>query len=49
MNKVKKFTSFEEMKSFEDKKISNLSSLKKHSAFKKLIIEIAKINKEKLK
>lgn len=35
------------MKSFEFKKTNDLSGLKKHSAFKKLIKEIAKVNKEK--
>ena len=49
MNKVKKFESFEELKSNEIKPIKKGASLKKHTDFKKVMEEIraAKINQDR--
>jgi hypothetical protein len=44
MNTVKKFTSFDEMKSCENKTAKYASSLKKHNDFEKIIMEI-RLNK----
>ena len=43
MNKVKKFTTFEELKSCESKTEKNVSSLKKHNEFEKVIMYIRSI------
>ena len=40
MNKVKKFTTFEELKFCEPNAKKNASSLKKHNDFEMLIMEI---------
>lgn len=40
MNKVKKYATFEELKSSENKTIKQVSSLKKHNDFEKVIMEI---------
>jgi hypothetical protein len=46
MKSVKKFKSFQELKSSEDKKIAEPSSLKQHIVFEKLIAEIRKVKKQ---
>jgi len=43
MNSVKKFTTFDELKSCESRKLTYASSLKKHNDFEKLIIDIRSI------
>lgn len=43
MNVVKKFTTFDELKSCENKAGSYALSLKKHNDFKKVIMEIRSI------
>ena len=40
MKTVKKFTTFEDLKSYESKTTKNIVSLKKHKVFKKIIMEI---------
>ena len=40
MNSVKKFATFEEMKSFENKAIQSVLCLEKHNNFKKVILDI---------
>ena len=40
MNTVKKFTTFDELKSCKSKKLKKSSSLKKHNDFEKVILEI---------
>ena len=40
MKAVKKFTTFDELKSCEIKTVKYASSLKKHKAFEKVIIDI---------
>jgi hypothetical protein len=54
MSTVKKFTTFEELKSSENKSTNPVSRLKKHNAFKKLMIDIRSAktlqdNSEKIK
>ena len=46
MKTVKKFKSFKEQKSSEDKKIAEPSSIKHHIDFEKLIAEIRKVKKQ---
>ena len=43
MKTVKKFTTFDELKSCESKTMKDASSLKKHDAFKKVILDIRAI------
>ena len=43
MNSVKKFTTFDELKSCERKSMKYASSLKKHKAFEKVIMNIRHI------
>ncbi len=43
MNAVKKFTTFDELKSCENKTLKYASSLKKHNDFKKMIMDIRSI------
>jgi hypothetical protein len=43
MNKVKKFTTFDELKSCESKTVKYASALKKHEDFEKVIMEIQAI------
>lgn len=43
MNTVRKFTTFDELKSCENKTAKYSSSLKKHNAFEKVIMEIRSI------
>ena len=40
MNTVRKFTSFDELKSCESKPVNRASRLKKHRDFEKVIMEI---------
>ena len=47
MKAVKKFATFDEMKSCESKTIDYASSLKKHQIFEKVIKEIMSINTRK--
>lgn len=42
---VKKFTSFDELKSSESEIVDSLSSLKKHVGFEKAIMEIKSVGK----
>lgn len=43
MNTVRKFTTFDDLKSCENKTVKFESSLKKHNAFEKVIMEIRSI------
>ena len=43
MNAVKKFTTFDELKSCENKTSKDTSSLRKHNDFEKVIMEIRSI------
>lgn len=43
MKVVKKFTTFEELKACEGKKVNNASSFKMHNDFKKVIMDIRSI------
>ncbi len=47
MNTLKKFASFEEMKSYESKPVKVASSLKKHNDFEKVIVAIRSAKKLK--
>ncbi len=47
MNTLKKFASFEEMKSYESKSVKVASSLKKHNDFEKVIVAIRSAKKLK--
>ncbi len=49
MNTVRKFTTFDELKSCENKSVKFASSLKKHNAFEKVIMEIRSIKTTKIK
>ena len=54
MNTIKKFTTFDELKSCENKDIEYTSSLLKHNDFEKVIREIrlskiTKVNRKKTK
>lgn len=43
MNAVKKFETFEQLKSFEKETLKYASALKKHNEFEKVIMEIMSI------
>lgn len=43
MNRVKKFTTFDELKSCESRILTYASSLKKHNQFEKIIMDIRSI------
>lgn len=47
MNTVRKFTTFDELKSCENKTVEIASSLKKHNAFEKVIMEIRSVKTNK--
>jgi hypothetical protein len=48
MNTVKKFTTFDDLKSYENKTVEIASSLEKHNAFKKVIKEIRSVKTNKV-
>lgn len=48
MKSVKKFKTFDELKSCENKKMDEVSALKNHFDFEKLLTEIRKVKENKV-